>query len=202
MGCFEGDVLDFIKSEGLIDVYDSWYDNSDMAEEDGEAYYDVQITNLMDKDVHPLPYFSKSVTNNDIFILGTKKQGSRPKETLNEIVLSFKNTLYLTLFSVFGFLSFGLLLGIVNGYYKYKRLSIIFSLLQKTIESVPLLLWVLMSCLMVNLFIHSSESNYQIYEWPIIYILFGIFSSICKLIFGIPPILKLQLSVVDSNSEI
>ncbi len=163
-------------NEGKVELYSYNYDNAEAADEDGELYEDILISDLMDEDIHPLPYFSKSITNNDIFILGTTKE-SKPKEVLNEIVSSFKNTIYLTLFSIFGFLSFGLLLGIINGYYRYKKFSIIFNLSQKTIESVPLLLWVLMSCLITDLLINTTSADYQAYRWPIVYFLFGIFSS-------------------------
>ena len=177
---------------GLVEVYDYNYDSATSASEDDELYEDIPISDLMDNDVHPLPYFTKSVTNNDIFILGTTKE-TRPKEVLNEIVRTFNNTFYLTIFSILGFITFGLLLGIINGYYKYSKLSILFNLIQKTIESVPLLLWVLMSCLITDLIVNSSVADYQSYRWPTVYLLFGIFSSTA--------LSKLIMEKIDSLRE-
>ena len=177
---------------GLVEVYDYNYDSPTSASEDDEIYEDILISDLMDNDVHPLPYFSKSITNNDIFILGTSNE-TRPKEVLNEIVRSFKNTFYLTIFSIAGFLFFGLALGIINGYYKYNKFSIVFNLLQKTIESVPLLLWVLMSCLITDLIINTASNDYQSLRWPIVYLLFGIFSSTA--------LSKLIMEKIDSLRE-
>ena len=73
-----------------------------------------------------------------------------------------------------GFLFTGIFLGIINGYYKYNNISKIFILIQKLIESVPLMLWVLFTVVTVNFVIPAQN---QSYEWPIIYFLFGVFAS-------------------------
>ena len=163
-------VYKILDDQKTVEVYDSDYNDAEEAW-DNDALYIVNIDSLRNDDVHPLPFFTKSNSNNDIFIFGTNYSG---EEVFNSIIYNFKNTFYLIIYSVLGFLISGVFLGVINGYYKYNYFAKIFILLQKLIESVPLMLWVLFTVVTVNFLIPAQNKSY---EWPIIYFLFGIFAS-------------------------
>ena len=98
-------------SEGIVSVFDYYsYDSAAEAEDEGEVHDDVPIDSLKNYDVHPLPFLTRSITNNDLFILGTNAKTSEiGKEGLYEMISTFKNTFYLAIYSLSGFLFFGLL---------------------------------------------------------------------------------------------
>lgn len=164
----EYSINDILPFNNSVTVYDESEYTLEEAELD-EAIFIVELDSLRNYNVHPLPFFTKSVTNNDIFILGTDENGL---EFFNNIIYNLKNTFYLTLYAIVGFLFFGLFFGIITGYYNNKKIANFFIFFQKMIESVPLILWVLVTSVLVNEFILNEN-----FEWPLTYFMFGFFSS-------------------------
>jgi len=134
----------------------------------------VIFNQLRDCDIHPLPILSTS-GKGDLLLLGTTPKGY---DFLSILSNSFKGTLKLIILSLFSFLLFGISVGILIGYYKRKFKIIYFFInsIQKIIESVPIILWMIFSISLVK----TSLPPIYIDSWAkreIIFILFGIFSS-------------------------
>tara|TARA_B100000676_G_C18081817_1_gene851820 strand:- start:1902 stop:2912 length:1011 start_codon:yes stop_codon:yes gene_type:complete len=152
----------------ILSVYSDEYDDIQIAEMMGDIF-SVNIDSLQtNENIHPLPPLTTS-NNGDVFIFGTDESGT---EILNYIIFTLKNTFYLILYTLFSFLLFGLLFGIIIGYYKSSHLAQIVILLLKTIEAVPLILWVLMTSVLAN----SSIADFQT-ELNFTYFMFGFFAS-------------------------
>ena len=120
---------------------------------------------------HPLPFMYNYEGN--IFLLGTTPEGY---DFNGKLFSSFFKTLQLSLYSLFSFILTGLSLGIFLGYYKndYKKTFIIINYFQKIIESVPIILWMIISYAFLSIHLPDSLSAYKI---QIAFLLFGIFSS-------------------------
>ena len=132
----------------------------------------VEISHLKDCKPHPLPLFSSS-DSGDLLILGTTSSGF---DYFSLLIFSLKKTLILSMFALISFLLFGISLGIFLGYYKnrFRKSFLIIDYIQKMIESVPIILWMIISYAFLD-----SELPLYLIPWQkeIIFFLFGIFSS-------------------------
>jgi len=131
----------------------------------------VPINALIDfnsKSLKPL-YVHK---NGSILLLGTTSQG---KDLLSKIIFSGKGTLRLIFWTLLSFILFGVLFGIIIGYYQGQIvfLSKGIKLLMKVIESTPLMLWIFLSVIFITLYFDFKSQNL----YSFIYILIGFFSS-------------------------
>ena len=137
----------------------------------GDVEDDVPISALIDFNNKSLkPFYVHN--NGSLLLLGTTSQG---KDLLSKITHSGKGTLRLIFWALLSFIIFGVLFGIVIGYYQGQRvyLSAAVRLLMKVIESTPLMLWILLSVIFVSLYFNLKSQNI----YSIIYILVGFFSS-------------------------
>ncbi len=152
----------------IVSVYSDEFEDIERANMMG-GIYSIHIDSLQtNENIHPLPALTKS-NNGDIFIFGTDEKGT---EILNYVIFTLKNTFYLILFTLISFLFFGLFFGIIIGFYKTTFVARIVVLLQKTIEAVPLILWVLMTSVLAN----ASIADFQT-ELNFTYFMFGFFAS-------------------------
>jgi len=180
------------------------YSNSTLGFSVGKVYddtntgkYTLQLLDICTSDVHPLPPLTMH-DDGDLLVLGTLPS---PMESdfLSIISEYGRNTMKLIILSLVSFLISGIISGIILGYYhhslntmiKYFRLGNLFDVIIKIFEATPLLLWILLTVIMLELYAPGlTEENAS--RWTFIF--FGLFSStaLTKLIAN-----KIQ----DLNSE-
>ena len=139
----------------------------------------VSKDEVKDSNIHPLPQFSSlSIDNkNNFFILGTIADSrydigiDRLSYLSNAVLESTK----LSALSLIAFLIFGLYFGITIGYYKDRNrfLSTVNQFMLKSFESVPIILWILITIIIFD-YNQSIAASSKIY---IYFTLFGVFSS-------------------------
>ena len=125
---------------------------------------------------HPIKPLSKY--KNSILLFGTTENA---KDYLSILTENGKRTFVLILYTITSFILSGLFFGIIIGYYNQGKKYSFISFMQKTvkefnnmIESTPLLLWILLSIIIIELaFSTLRENSIQ----NITFILFGFFSS-------------------------
>ena len=110
--------------------------------------------------------------NGSILLLGTTNQGN---DLLSKIIFSGKGTLGLIFWTLISFIIFGVLFGIIIGYYQGQMMFIgrAIQLFMKVIESTPLMLWIFLSVIFITLYFDFRSQNL----YSIIYLLIGFFSS-------------------------
>ena len=131
----------------------------------------VPISDLIDFNSKSLkPFYVHN--NGSLLLLGTTNKG---KDLLSKIIFSGKVTLRLIFWTLLSFILFGVLFGIIIGYYKGQMVFISkgIKLLMKVIESTPLMLWIFLSVIFITLYFDFRSENL----YSIIYILIGFFSS-------------------------
>ncbi len=162
------------KSYNIIDL--DYLDDASMvtierADKLGQGFRrEVHLSELKDCNPHPLPIMSAS-GGGDLLILGTTSGGY---DYFSKLIYSFRKTLTLSLFALFSFLCFGLSMGIFIGYYKnrFKKTYFYVNHIQKMIESVPIIVWMIISYSFIDSVMNSNE-----WKIEIAFILFGVFSS-------------------------
>lgn len=132
----------------------------------------VSKDSLIDCNLHPLPPLT-NIDDNGKLLLGTDTEG-RDKAGL--LIYSIFYSLQYALITLITFLISGLSIGILLGYYskQWLWLSSITNYFNKFLESVPLLLWILISIYALKVFL---PPQYPEFAWPILFIIFGVISS-------------------------
>ena len=132
----------------------------------------VPINSLVDFQLHPLPPFFIH-EDRSILILGTTENGS---DLLSTLVSSAWATLLIIIHALSSFLFFGILFGVIIGYYQWGKgyINTMINFITKIIESTPLVLWIFLSVIFVQLF--SSTLAWEV-EYRLIFTLVGLFSS-------------------------
>ena len=137
------------------------------------------IDDIKDPNVHPMPPFSSAVMNsqNNFMLLGTIADNGFESgfDRLSYLSNSIFQTTKLSLLSLIVFVMFGLYFSIMIGYYseKFKLLNNINRFFVKTFESVPIILWVIITIIVFD-YNESISSDLKIL---IYFALFGLFSS-------------------------
>ncbi|MBC8213813.1 MAG: hypothetical protein H8E71_04155 [Candidatus Marinimicrobia bacterium] len=180
-----GEIIDYlVPVKGKVDLSkDIYYYKQESVEVKSEAFGQVEIETWdgilyvnpteLEKDPHPMPCFSTAFDSR--FVLGTTQGGIDFLSTITDgILVSFK-LIFVTLFS---FLLLGISISIVTEYFNtksivFKSIIIIFSNIQKVLEAIPILIWVLLSIIFVGYFSDVNDEQKQL----VIFFLFGIFSS-------------------------
>ena len=132
----------------------------------------TSIDSLQDCNLHPLPLFTKT-NDNSTLLLGTDIEGRDIFRLLSSSILYSLQFAFLTLIA---FLISGVSSGILLGYYsnQYYVISSIANYINKSLESVPLLLWILISLYALKIFL---PPEYPDFAWPILFIILGHVSS-------------------------
>jgi ABC-type dipeptide/oligopeptide/nickel transport system permease subunit len=149
----------------------------------------INSNNIFDFQLHPLPFFTN--IDGEYHFLGTDPDG---KDRLFLYTNSLFYTLKISLFSVCTLLFFGLIIGIITSYYPQKKISKILFFLNRMLESVPILLWMLISIIIVQTII---PIQYDKYQWHILFSLYGIFYSP-----SLTKIIQLQFSKLQKEDFI
>ena len=163
--------------EPIMDCAEDQYHIEDLIDESMQKC--VSKDEVKDSNIHPLPQFSSlSIDNkNNFFILGTIADSrydigiDRLSYLSNAVLESTK----LSALSLIAFLIFGLYFGITIGYYKDRNrfLSTVNQFMLKSFESVPIILWILITIIIFD-YNQSIAASSKIY---IYFTLFGVFSS-------------------------
>ncbi len=161
----------------IMDCAEDQYHIEDLIDESMQKC--VSKDEVKDSNIHPLPQFSSlSIDNkNNFFILGTIADSrydigiDRLSYLSNAVLESTK----LSALSLIAFLIFGLYFGITIGYYKDRNrfLSTVNRFMLKSFESVPIILWILITIIIFD-YNQSIAASSKIY---IYFTLFGVFSS-------------------------
>ena len=161
----------------IMDCAEDQYHIEDLIDESMQKC--VSKDEVKDSNIHPLPQFSSlSIDNkNNFFILGTIADSrydigiDRLSYLSNAVLESTK----LSALSLIAFLIFGLYFGITIGYYKDRNrfLSTVNQFMLKSFESVPIILWILITIIIFD-YNQSIAASSKIY---IYFTLFGVFSS-------------------------
>ena len=132
----------------------------------------IPIDSLLDCNLHPLPPLTKA-NDTSTLLLGTDMEGRDIFRLLSSSIFYSLQFAFLTLVS---FLLTGIGSGILLGYYsnQYYVLSSIANYINKSLESVPLLLWILISLYALKIFL---PPEYPDFAWPILFIILGQVSS-------------------------
>ena len=130
------------------------------------------LDSLQDCNLHPLPFLTE-INDNKILFFGTDTDGRDIFRLLNSSIFYSVQFAILTLLA---FLLSGISSGILLGFYsnKYVGISSIADYLNKSLESVPLLLWILISLYALKIFL---PPEYPDLAWPILFSILGIVSS-------------------------
>ncbi len=133
----------------------------------------ISIDSLLDCKLHPLPPLTKT-NDNSTLILGTDMEG---RDIFRLLSFSIVHSLQFAFLTLFSFLLSGMSSGILLGYYsnQYSIISSIANYINKSLESVPLLLWILLSLYALLIFL-PSELQHD-FAWPILFIILGQVSS-------------------------
>jgi len=133
----------------------------------------ISTDSLLDCNLHPLPPLT-TVDKNSTLLLGTDIEGRDIFRLLSSSIVHSLQFAFLTLFA---FLLSGISSGILLGYYsnQYSIISSIANYINKSLESVPLLLWILISLYALKLFL-PPELQHDL-AWPILFIILGQVSS-------------------------
>jgi len=189
-----------IKNDTHIYIYsrsNAWFSVGKVYDDTNTGKYTLQLQEIRSSNVHPLPPFTRH-DEGDLLILGTLPS---PMESdfLSVIVAYGISTIKLIILSLLTFLLSGIIFGIILGYYRqrlnkiftYLRVGDIFDSFIKIFESTPLLLWILLTVIMLELYAPGlSEENTS----RLTFIFFGFFSS--------PALTKLiSDKIQDLNSE-
>lgn len=139
-----------------------------------QEYYFLSIDKIWDYRIHPIKPL-KFTSQGDILILGTTSTGY---DLLSKITASASKTLLLILYTLVSFLFFGIIFGVLIGYYRerFVRSIRILEFTIKTLESTPLLLWMLLSVIIIQgvLLDMGKSADFQL---RLIFVFFGFFSS-------------------------
>ena len=133
----------------------------------------ISTDSLLDCNLHPLPPLT-TANDNSTLLLGTDIEGRDIFRLLSSSIFYSLQFAFLTLFA---FLLSGISSGILLGYYsnQYSIISSIANYINKSLESVPLLLWILISLYALQLFL-PPELQHD-FAWPILFIILGQVSS-------------------------
>ena len=146
-----------------------------------EDYYECRsINQFLYNRVHPLPLGYLDDKGNR-FLLGTThnvnsaigKENSVGYDRLSYLSQCFSKTASKIILSIITFLFFGIYFGIMLGYYnqRFKIINGINNFIIKSLESIPILLLLIISIIIVNALYPNVAPSY------ILYILFGFFAS-------------------------
>jgi len=132
----------------------------------------IPMDSLQDCNLHPLPPFTKA-NDNSTLLFGTDMKG---RDIFRLLSSSIYYSLKFALLTLITFLISGISSGILLGYYskQYSIISSITNYINKSLESVPLLLWILISLYAINIFL---PPQYPGLKWPILFIILGQVSS-------------------------
>ena len=129
----------------------------------------VPLDLLLEPVKHPLPPLY--VYNGNLLFFGTTKEAN---DYLSKIVYGGKNTLLLVFSSMVVFIFWGIIFGVVIGYFENIRpLHFVFNGLMKVIESTPLLLWIIFTVIFAQTFF----AGYPNWKHRLIFGFIGFFSS-------------------------
>ncbi len=133
----------------------------------------ISTDSLLDCNLHPLPPLTKT-NDNSTLLLGTDIEGRDIFRLLSSSIFYSLQFAFLTLIAFF---ISGISSGILLGYYsnQYFVISSIANYINKSLESVPLLLWILISLYALKLFL-PPELQHD-FAWPILFIILGQVSS-------------------------
>ena len=146
--------------------------------------YDASIENLSDCNIRSFPPLtSLDIDNsNEFFPLGITTNGY---DLLSKLLDGISLTFYYSVFSLVTFLSFGVVFGILIGYYRghFPELSSTVNAILKSFESIPIIFLVLITFISLNMMLHPEN---ELLAFPITYSLFGFFAAptLAKLIIG------------------
>ena len=160
-----------------------------------QEYYFLSIDKIADYNIHPIKPF-KYTKQGDLLILGTTSSGN---DLLSTITASVSKTFVLMFYTMASFLFFGIISGVLIGYYRerFVRSIGILEFTIKTIESTPLILWMLLSVIIIQgilIPLGIGEDS----QLKLIFGFFGFFSSpsLSKIITNKFEMLKSQEFVV------
>ncbi len=113
-----------------------------------QEYYFLSIDKISDYNIHPIKPL-KYTKQGDLLILGTTSSGN---DLLSTITASVSKTFVLMFYTMASFLFFGIISGVLIGYYRerFVRSIGILEFTIKTIESTPLILWMLLSVIIIQ----------------------------------------------------
>jgi ABC-type dipeptide/oligopeptide/nickel transport system permease subunit len=133
----------------------------------------ISTDSLLDCNLHPLPPLTRT-NDNSTLLLGTDIEGRDIFRLLSSSIFHSLQFAFLTLVAFF---ISGISSGILLGYYsnQYFVISSIANYINKSLESVPLLLWILISLYALKLFL-PPELQHD-FAWPILFIILGQVSS-------------------------
>ena len=132
----------------------------------------VPIDSLQDCNLHPLPLLTR-INDNQTLLLGTDIEG---RDIFSLLSSSIFHSLQFALLTLVAFAISGIGSGILVGYYanQYVSFSSIANYFNKSLESVPLLLWILISLYALKIFL---PPEYPYLAWPILFVILGLVSS-------------------------
>ena len=130
----------------------------------------IDALSVCDQYVHPLPFFYSN--DNGMLLMGSSKSGN---DLFSKILFCLAVTMKLSLWALLSFLIFGISMGIFLGYYRnrYPKIYSIVNYIQKIIESIPVILWMIITINLINV----ALDNFIDWQWQINFFMFGIYSS-------------------------
>jgi len=137
--------------------------------------YDVLVSNLQDCSIRSYPAFTSLKINesSEFFPLGITPNGY---DLLSKLLDGIRLTFYYSIFSLITFLTFGIVFGILIGYYRghFPELSSTVNAILKSFESIPIIFLVLITFISLNMMLHPEN---ELLAFPITYALFGFFAA-------------------------
>ncbi len=158
----------------IIDTTDYYKTNNvkirDIDKRSWPKYVPVETLKICDQYVHPLPFLYSN--DHGILLMGSTKSGN---DLFSKILYCLSVTMKLSLWALVSFLLFGVSVGIFLGYYKnsYPKMHSIVNYMQKIIESIPVILWMIITINLINV----ALDDFIDWQWQINFFMFGIYSS-------------------------
>ena len=140
-----------------------------------QEYYYLSIDKILDyRGDHPIKPL-KFTSQGDLLILGTTSSGY---DLLSKITASVSKTFVLMFYTMASFLFFGIISGVLIGYYRerFVRSIRILEFTIKTLESTPLLLWMLLSVIIIQRVLLDMGKSPE-FQLSLIFVFLGFFSS-------------------------